>query len=70
MWLVAGVGRVLPARMWEGVVDLAVTDDPWDSDFDIVPLDLVDAVIGPGGSQPVAELPFRIDCPIVPELFR
>ncbi|NIR37785.1 MAG: hypothetical protein GWN79_27235 [Actinobacteria bacterium] len=70
VWLVAGVGRVLPDRMWEGVLGLTVDGDPWDADLEVVPLDLVDLVIGPGGAQPVAELPFRIDCPVAPELFR
>lgn len=70
VWLVAGVGRVLPERMWNYVRDLSIDDDPWDADLEVVPLDLVDRVVGPGGLQPVRELTYRIDCPVVPELFR
>lgn len=70
VWLVAGVGRVLPERMWEHVRERAIDDEPWDADLEVVPLDLVDSVIGPGGPQPVAELAYRIDCPVAPELFR
>jgi hypothetical protein len=70
VWLVAGVGRCLPASMWTPLRDLVVTDEPWEDDHEIVPLDLVDRVVGPGGPIPVAEARLRTDCPIAPELFR
>ncbi|MEO0491898.1 MAG: hypothetical protein AAF081_00630 [Actinomycetota bacterium] len=70
VWLVAGVCRCLPAPMWEPLRDMVVSDEPWEDRHEVVPLDLVDRVIGPGGPIPVAEAKFRIDCPIAPELFR
>jgi hypothetical protein len=49
---------------------MVVSDEPWEDDHEIVPLDLIDRVVGPSGPIPVAEARFRIDCPVAPELFR
>ena len=71
VWMVAGVGRVLPQRIWQaltGRLDLA--DEPWELDEEIVPIDLVDRVVGPGGFADPGQLSSRIDCPIAPELFK
>ncbi|MDW3217844.1 MAG: hypothetical protein R8F63_04460 [Acidimicrobiales bacterium] len=70
VWLVAGVGRVVPTRMFAWVADRGDDVDPWDDDVELVPLSLVDRVVGPTGPQPVAEIRYRVDCPIAPELFR
>jgi hypothetical protein len=70
VWLVAGVGRLLPARMWEGLRGRVEPADPWDVDDEFVPLDLVDRIVGPGGPEPVADALRRTDCPIAPELFK
>jgi hypothetical protein len=70
IWLVAGVGRFLPERMWAPMRSAAFSDDPWDCDDEIVPLDLVDSIVGPGGVQSVAEALRRTDCPVAPELFK
>jgi hypothetical protein len=70
VWLVAGVGRVLPQRMWDGLRDRVEVDEPWEADDEIVPLDLVDRVVGPRGCESVADALQRIDCPIAPELFK
>jgi hypothetical protein len=70
VWLVAGVGRLLPERMWDGLHRRLDQRDPWDRDDEVVPLDLVDCVVGPGGPQPVPEAVRRTDCPVVPELFK
>ena len=70
VWLVAGVGRVVPTRMFEWVADRGADVDPWDDDIESVPVSLVDRVVGPAGPQPVAEVRYRTDCPIAPELFR
>lgn len=70
VWLVAGVGRVMPTRMYEWVADRSDDIDPWDDDIEAVPVSLVDHIVGPSGLQPVAEIRFRVDCPIAPELFR
>lgn len=70
VWLVAGVGRLLPQRMWEPMRATVFADDPWDLDEEILPLDLVDAIVGPDGPQSVAEALRRTDCPVAPELFK
>jgi hypothetical protein len=70
VWLVAGVGRMLPQRMWDGVMSRLGDHDPWDADDEVVPLDLVDCIAGPAGVQPAADALRRVDCPIVPELFK
>jgi hypothetical protein len=70
VWLVAGVGRLLPQPMWDGLRDRVVVDDPWEADDEIVPLDLVDRIVGPRGVESVADALQRIDCPIAPELFK
>jgi hypothetical protein len=70
VWLIAGVGRVVPSRMFEWAADCGVDGDPWEAEFETLPVTLVDRVVGPAGLQPVAEIRYRIDCPIAPELFR
>jgi hypothetical protein len=71
VWLVGGVGRLLPRRMWEGLLSRACPPgEPWDLADEIVPLDLVDCIVGPAGVEPVAEALRRTDCPVAPELFR
>ena len=69
-WLVAGVGRLLPGRMWDGLASRHATRlaDPWDLDEEVVPLALVGQVCGPDGlEEPDAALR-RTDCPVAPEL--
>ncbi|HEY5155613.1 MAG TPA: hypothetical protein VIJ47_12815 [Acidimicrobiales bacterium] len=71
VWLVGGVGRLLPTRMFDGLrsrVERGV--EPWDADDEFVPLDLVDRVVGVRGPEPVTDALARIDCPVAPELFR
>jgi hypothetical protein len=70
VWLVEGVGRLLPQRMWETIVSRLDLDEPWDADDEIVPLDLVDRIVGPNGPEPVADALKRTDCPVAPELFK
>lgn len=69
VWVVAGVGRVLPERLWGAMVAaVAEVSDPWDADWEVVPLGLATAVIGPDGPRPPAEALARADCPDAPEL--
>jgi len=71
VWLVAGVGRLLPGRMWDALtVRLDEAAEPWDAPDEVVPLDLVDLVVGPGGPEPPTDALRRTDCPVAPELFR
>ena len=71
VWLVAGVGRVLPERLWGSLVTrLAEAGPPWQVDHDVVPLPLVSFLCGPHGPEPVADGLRRLDCPVAPELLR
>lgn len=71
VWVVVGVGRLLPARVWDAVTGRQETRlaDPWDLDEEVVPLSLVDAACGPDGLQSPAATLLRTDCPVAPELF-
>lgn len=70
-WVVAGVGRVLPERLWEALAGRLEADgDPWECDEEIVPLDLATAVFGPSGPQDPQAALERADCPTAPELLR
>ncbi|MFN8050950.1 MAG: hypothetical protein U0Q22_05915 [Acidimicrobiales bacterium] len=71
VWLVVGVGRALPTRVWDALVSRwDVSDEPWEADEEIVPLSLVDVVIGPDGPLDAAAVASLVDCPIAPELFK
>jgi hypothetical protein len=71
VWLVAGVGRLLPERMFTALCDRTVSaDSPWDDELELVPLALVDQVVGPKGLDPPAEAVRRTDCPVAPELLK
>jgi len=71
VWLVGGVGRLVPQRMWDGVAArLGLDEEPWDAEDEVVPLDLVDRIVGPGGPELVADALRRTDCPVAPELFK
>lgn len=69
VWLVAGVGWLMPERMFEGLVRRwSATADELDADEELVGLDLVDRIAGAGGVLPVAEALRLTDCPVAPEL--
>jgi len=70
VWLMGGVGYLLPQRMWDGVIaSVEMEGDVWDLDDEAVPLDLVSGIVGPDGVQPVVEALKATDCPVTPELF-
>jgi hypothetical protein len=69
VWLVAPVGRVLPGPTYEAVLTAAIDpDEPWESDLDVVPLDLVDRIVGVDGPVDVTEGIRTPGCPVAPEL--
>ena len=71
MWLVGGVGRLLPLPLWGSVVSrLEAAGRSWELDHDVAPLALVSALCGPAGPEAVAAGLARIDCPVAPELLR
>jgi hypothetical protein len=63
-WLVGGVGRVLPARLYTQVVVTANTD----REYDEIDLGRIDRVAGPRGVKRPHDASTRVDCPVVPEL--
>ncbi len=72
VWVAAGEGRVLPGPLWEALLARfgQVPEDPWESDEEVVPLDLVDQVARPAGLQSPLYAADGADCPVVPELLR
>jgi hypothetical protein len=70
VWAVAGVGRMLPARLWEALARRLAGDEPWHAGEEVVPLDLVDQVVGPSGPRLPADALAHVDCPVAPELMR
>lgn len=71
VWCAVGRGRALPARVWDALMSRwDVSDEPWESEDEVVPLDLIDALIGPGGTLDVSAIGSLVDCPIAPELFK
>lgn len=72
VWAVAGVGRVLPPRLWDAL--LARLDrqsvEPWDRTVELVPASLLTAVCGPSGLLAPEEGLAQATCPVAPELLR
>lgn len=66
VWLVGGVGRVLPGRVYE----MIVASLPPDSGFEEISLQRFDRVAGPRGLERPVDATARVDCPVVPELLR
>ena len=68
VWLVAGVGRVLPTRLYDAMArQLGDLDEHGLEPFD---LQLADRVVGPTGLDRSDHLGRRVDCPVAPELLR
>jgi translation initiation factor 2B subunit (eIF-2B alpha/beta/delta family) len=71
VWAAAGVGRVLPGRVWDAYAQrLDDASDPWDNELEMVPLSLIHTVVGPDGLSTPADALKRADCPIAPELLK
>jgi hypothetical protein len=76
VWLVGGVGRVLPRRLFEALEKAAAAGGGADIDVDdelpteVIDLQRFDRVVGPRGLEPTADADARPDCPVVPELLR
>jgi hypothetical protein len=66
VWLVGGVGRVLPARLY--TILAGSLDD--ESELEEISLQRVDRIAGPRGVERPADAAHRVDCPVVPELLR
>ncbi|MEZ5257202.1 MAG: hypothetical protein R2705_10030 [Ilumatobacteraceae bacterium] len=71
VWAVVGVGRRLPERLWYSLLErVGQGVDPWELDDEVVPIELIDRVIGPGGDTDPAAALAGSDCPMAPELLR
>jgi hypothetical protein len=74
VWVIGGVGRVLPARIYDVVRSAALAaGDDFTSDAPAVEelsIAHVDCIAGPRGVQRATEAAARSDCPVVPELLR
>ncbi len=71
VWLVAGVGRLLPARMFDALSSRwELRSDPLDAPEEVFSLGLADKVACQVGVVDVVDALGTTDCPIAPELFR
>jgi hypothetical protein len=72
VWVIGGVGRVLPARIYEVVRRAALTTTSPDDGAPIeeLAIERVDCIAGTRGVQRASEAATRSDCPVVPELLR
>ncbi len=69
VWVVAGAGRILPPPLWAAMVDrVTARGPPWDAAWEVVPIELATAVVGPDGPLAPANALERVDCPDAPEL--
>lgn len=83
VWAVAGVGRVLPAALWDTLMSCldASGVEPWDRSVELVPATLISGVVGPsfavsmqqGSSESATAVEVALHsstCPAAPELLR
>jgi hypothetical protein len=74
VWVVGGVGRVLPARLYDVVrrETRAEADqlDDIGAPLEELAIARVDSIAGPRGIQRATDAASRSDCPVVPELLR
>lgn len=71
VWAVAGVGRLMPERMFDALTSRwSDSVDPLEAAEEVMPLDLIDRLAGVDGVVEVAAGLRNTDCPIAPELFR
>ena len=68
VWLVAGVGRVLPARLFDAMTSRL--QPPADHGLELVDVQIADRIAGPTGLERPERLVRRVDAPVAPELLR
>jgi hypothetical protein len=69
-WLVAGVGRVLPERLFTAVRSEVERDEKEHTPVEVVDVARFARVAGPTGLIAPDALLRRVDCPVAPELLR
>jgi len=72
VWAVAGVGRVLPGRLWDALLERLDRGlvEPWDRPVELVPASVLSAVVGPQGLVAADDGLAQTTCPVAPELLR
>ncbi len=72
VWAVAGVGRVLPGRLWDAMLERVDRGpaEPWDRPVELVPAVLLSQVAGPSGLNAPDEGLAAATCPVAAELLR
>ena len=72
VWAVTGVGRILPERLWDALVNRfdETAGEPWSRPAELVPASFLSAIVGPEGLTSVAEALGAATCPTAPELLR
>lgn len=73
VWMVVGLGRRLPGPLFGALLDRVAAehpDEPWESPDELVPVDLVDFVLGPVGPIDPALALANPDCPVAAELLK
>ena len=74
VWLVAGVGRRLPAGFVDAMVAkveaLGEDIDPWDVEVEVLPTSMFTHVVGPHGKVPMGPPAIVAECPMAHELLR
>jgi hypothetical protein len=63
---------VLPDRLWQAQLPRLDGSgaEPWERTTELVPVELIDTIIGPAGRRPGPDLGVAADCPVAPELLR
>lgn len=71
MWAMAGVGRLMPASMFNALLNRwSGSVDPLTATAEVLRHELVSRCAGVGGVSSVADSLGATDCPVAPELFR
>jgi hypothetical protein len=74
LWLLGGVGRVLPRRLFDAVTQAVADADISELEdaalVETLDLTRVDRIAGPRGIERPVDATGRVDCPVVPELLR
>jgi hypothetical protein len=68
VWLVAGIGRILPARLFDAM--LRTLGDADEHGLELLDVQAADRIAGPTGLVRPEQLARRVDCPVAPELLR
>jgi hypothetical protein len=68
LWLVAGVGRLIPDRLFEVARGEVMRDD--EPEVETTELARARRIAGPGGLDAPDRFAARLDCPVAPELLR